>query len=309
MPLKPLVLQFLHTDGLPTRQVFFRTSRRFSPSSESPRPQSCWASGTPECRISIRRRFHARLRTPSRHTRSLAMSPANESPAGPEPMTATLMPFAGAHSGTDIMPPRVRSRQRSVPDSRWLRPVRSSSGGCTGFRIVFFLRTNTSADSRERGSALQHAGGIEEFAPFDVLDERRDVDAYRASLHTCRVGAVQAAPGFGHGLLGTEADIHFFRARGGAVHGIEFRHDTRDGRAFFGFMAFRISLPPRCITVGQLAERSRGIHLGSIGRTGFSAWQFVFRACLRMLVQTVASLPSLPFLKAPIRLSISSKST
>ena len=132
------------------------------------------------------------------------------------------------------------------------------------------MRTNSSADSRECGSALQHAGGIEEFAPFDVLDERRDVDAYRASLHTGRVGAVQTASGFGHGLLGTEADIHFFRARGGAVHRIEFRHDdTRDGRAFFRLHGLPDFLPPRCITVGQLAERSRGIHLGSIGRTGF----------------------------------------
>ena len=132
------------------------------------------------------------------------------------------------------------------------------------------MRTNSSADSRERGSALQHAGGIEEFAPFDVLDERRDVDAYRASLHTGRVGAVQTASGLGHGLLGTEADIHFFRACGGAVHGIEFRHDdTRDGRAFFRLHGLPDFLPPRCIAVGQLAERSRGIHSGSIGRTGF----------------------------------------
>lgn len=67
----------------------------------------------------------------------LAISPAKDSPAGPEPITATLIPFSRLLQVRRFVRFLVRSRQQIFPGDQWLRLLCPFSDGYILIRIVF----------------------------------------------------------------------------------------------------------------------------------------------------------------------------
>ena len=144
---------------------------------------------------------------------------------------------------------------------------------------LLLLRADASADGRQRRGVLQHAGGFEELAALHVLDERGDIDTDRTSLHTRRVGAIQATLGFGHGLFLGIACVHLLRTGCGAIDGVEFVHRVAgDGGTFLWLHALAQGLTPGGFAVEELFHRGVGRHGSSCGsRLGrcFLLWRGV----------------------------------
>ena len=89
---------------------------------------------------------------------------------------------------------------------------------------LFLLWTYTSADCRQGRGVLQHLGGSQELTAFYVLDKRRNVDVYRASLHTGRLRTVQTALSLCESHLLGKTDVHLLGTGSGTVYGVKFWH-------------------------------------------------------------------------------------
>ena len=67
--------------------------------------------------------------------------------------------------------------------------IADSHGGFVHLQVdtlalaLLLLRTDTTADGRQGRGGLQHFGGSQELAALDVLDERRNIDVHRTTLH------------------------------------------------------------------------------------------------------------------------------
>ena len=150
---------------------------------------------------------------------------------------------------------------------------------------LLLLRADASADGGQRRGVLQHAGRLEKLAALYVLDERGDVDADGAALHTRGVGTVQTTFGLGHGLFLGVACVYFFRAGGSAVDGVEFVHRAAgDGGAFLRLHALAQGLTPGSFAVEKFFHRGvvrHGPCSRRYGWRGFSGDGMADR-CLQM---------------------------
>ena len=120
---------------------------------------------------------------------------------------------------------------------------------------LFLLWTYTSADSRQGRGVLQYLGGSQELTALYVLDKRRNVDVYRASLHTGRFRTVQTALGLGESHLLGKTDVHLLSTGSGTVYGVKLRHlHTLYGCTLLGFHGGTQCLAPLSVTVGQFCH-------------------------------------------------------
>ena len=104
---------------------------------------------------------------------------------------------------------------------------------------------------------LQNTGSFEELATFYVLDERRNIDAYRTALHTSWVGAVQTTLGFGHRLFFGIAGVHFFGTGSSTINRVELIHrTTRDSCTFLRLHRLAEFFTPRSLAVEEYFHRS-----------------------------------------------------
>ena len=109
---------------------------------------------------------------------------------------------------------------------------------------LFFLRADTTADSRQAARFFQRLGCLQEVARFDIFNKCRDVDADRTSAHACGIGAVETSLCFLHGLVGSKSEVDFFMIAATVV-GIKLIHPyTRNIGAFFAFLRFAQSFSP-----------------------------------------------------------------
>ena len=117
---------------------------------------------------------------------------------------------------------------------------------------LFFLRTNTSADSGQGRGILQDFGSSQELASLDVLDERRDIDIDRTSFYASRLGTVETTLSLGHSHLLGQSDVHLLSSCGGTIDGIQFWHyHTLNSRTLLGFHALAEFFTPSGIAVGE----------------------------------------------------------
>ena len=120
---------------------------------------------------------------------------------------------------------------------------------------------------------LQYAGCFEEFATFYILDERRDVDAYRTTLHTSRVRTVKTTLCFSHRLFLGITCIYFFGTSSSTINRIKFVHRTTvDSGTFLWLHRLAEFFTPRCLTVEQFFHW----HLASLFATWFTFSFFRF---------------------------------
>ena len=117
---------------------------------------------------------------------------------------------------------------------------------------LLLLRTNASADSRQCRSVLQYLSSSEELSTLNVLDERRNIDIYRATLNARRVSTVETTLGFSHSHLLGETLVYLLQTSGSAVFRIQFRHyDALDSSALLRLHRLTESLTPRRFAVGE----------------------------------------------------------
>ena len=117
---------------------------------------------------------------------------------------------------------------------------------------LLLLRTDAATDGWQCACFFQYAGSLEEVAALDVLNERGDLYAHRATLHAGRRHAVEATLRLAKRLLFGQALVHLFVVMA-AIIGVELVHlHPMDGGAFLGFHALSKFLAPRFgATVGD----------------------------------------------------------
>ena len=109
---------------------------------------------------------------------------------------------------------------------------------------LFFLRTHPSTHSRQGRCFFQYFGSFKEISCFNLFDKSRDVNTNRTTLHTGRIGTVDATTGFHHCLFGRQTKIYFFIVAA-TFHCILLGHmDTRCHHSFFYFnLRAQVSTP------------------------------------------------------------------
>ena len=83
---------------------------------------------------------------------------------------------------------------------------------------LFLLWTNTTTDGREGRGILQYLGRCEELATLNILDEGRNVDVDRATLHTRWLRTVEASFCLGERHLLGQTDIHLLGTSSGTIN-------------------------------------------------------------------------------------------
>ena len=123
---------------------------------------------------------------------------------------------------------------------------------------------------------FQYAGCFEELATLYILDERGDIDAYGATLHTGGVGTVETTLGFGHGLFLGVSGVYLFCTGGSTIYGVKFVHRaTLDAGT-----VLRLHGLAKLVTPWSLAvEKSFHRCLASLFGTRFAT--FFLHFCLR----------------------------
>ena len=119
---------------------------------------------------------------------------------------------------------------------------------CTLWFALFFLRTNAATYSRQCTGLFQCFCCFEKFSSFNVFNEFRNVDSHRTTVHTGRIGTIQATFGFRYGLFFIQPQVDFLFTAMWTVFSIQFIHlDTRNGHTFLGFHRFAQFCTPRGI--------------------------------------------------------------